>query len=60
MAMGVALLFEVFKQEALFPAERGEMSERPARAPLAYRTTLGMMGLAAALVHFFLPERLIV
>jgi hypothetical protein len=60
LAMGVALLFEVLRQESLFPAERGETNERQARAPLAYRTTLGLLGLAAALVHFFLPERLIV
>jgi hypothetical protein len=25
--------------------------------PIGYRTTLGMLGLAAALLHFFLPER---
>jgi hypothetical protein len=60
LAMGVALLFEVLRQESLFPAERGDMSERQSRAPVAYRTTLGMLGLAAALVHFFLPERFIV
>jgi len=60
LAMGVALLFEVLRQESLFPAERAGENERMARAPIAYRTTLGMLGLAAALVHFFLPERLIV
>jgi hypothetical protein len=56
MVMGIALLFEVFKQDALFPAERAEKSER---SPVGYRTTLGLLGIAAALLHFFLPERLI-
>jgi len=59
LAMGVALLFEVLRLEALFPAERADGTERQARAPSGYRTTLGLLGLAAALVHFFLPERLI-
>ena len=57
MAMGIALLFEVFKQDAVFPAERGEKSERLERLPAGYRTTLGVLGLAAAVLHFFLPER---
>ena len=57
MAMGVALLFEVFKQDALLPNERGEKAQRVERPPIGYRTTLGMLGLAAAILHFFLPER---
>jgi len=57
MAMGIALLFEVFKQDAVFPAERGEKSEKVERLPVGYRTTLGVLGLAAAILHFFLPER---
>jgi hypothetical protein len=28
------------------------------KAPLAYRTTLGAFAFAAAILHFFLPERL--
>ncbi len=56
MVMGIALLFEVFKQDALFPPEHPERSDR---APMGYRTTLGLLGMAAALLHFFLPERLI-
>ena len=56
VAMGVALLFEVLRQESLFPAEK----EVPVgRGQIAYRTTLGMIGLATAVVHFFLPERII-
>jgi hypothetical protein len=57
MAMGIALLFEAFKQDALFPTER--MEERPEmeKVPLGYRTTIGALGLAAAILHFFLPER---
>ena len=54
IAMGIALLFEVFRQEAVFPAERAERTERPA---VAYRTTIGLLGMAAALLHFFLPEK---
>jgi hypothetical protein len=60
MAMGIAMLFEVFRQDAIFPAERGEKADRSARLPMAYRTALGIFGLAVAIVHFFLPERLIV
>jgi len=56
MAMGIALLFEVFKQDAVFPAERGEKSDKVERLPVGYRTTLGVLGLAAAILHFFLPE----
>jgi hypothetical protein len=60
LAMGIALLFDVLKQESLFPAERVEQQDRHGRAPAAYRTTLGLLGIAAAVVHYFLPERLIV
>jgi hypothetical protein len=54
MAMGIALLFEVFRQDAVLPVERSEKSDRPL---VGYRTTLGMLGIAAAVLHFFLPER---
>jgi hypothetical protein len=54
MAMGIALLFEVFRQDAVLPVERSEKTDRP---PVGYRTTLGMLGMAAAILHFFLPER---
>ena len=57
MILGIALLFEVFKQEALFPAERGERPDAPARQAPGYRTALGIIGFAAAILHFFLPER---
>jgi hypothetical protein len=59
MAMGIALLFEVFKQDALLPNERNGKEHKPERRPLAYRTTLGALGIAAAVLHFFLPERLL-
>jgi hypothetical protein len=58
MAMGIALLFEVFKQDAVFPAERGEKAEMVEKLPVGYRTTLGVLGIAAAILHFFLPERM--
>jgi hypothetical protein len=56
IAMGIALLFEVFRQDAVFPAERAERTER-VEHPLAYRTTLGLLGIATAILHFFLPEK---
>lgn len=60
MAMGIALLFEVFKQDALFPAERVESRpDRVERVASGYRMAIGVIGLAAAVLHFFLPERLI-
>ena len=58
--MSVTLLFEVFKQDAVFPAERGEKNDKVERLPVAYRTALGILGLAAAILHFFLPERPII
>jgi hypothetical protein len=57
MALGIALLFEVFRQDALFPVERGEKNHKGDRAPVGYRTALGILGIAAAVLHFFLPER---
>ncbi len=54
MAMGIALLFEVFRQDAVLPVDRAEKRDKPA---VGYRTTLGMLGIAAAVLHFFLPER---
>jgi hypothetical protein len=60
MAMGVALLFEVFKQDALFPAERVDnRTDRSEKMATGYRMAIGVIGLAAAVLHFFLPERLI-
>jgi hypothetical protein len=57
MAMGIALLFEVFKQDALLPGEQSEKGPKPDRRRIGYRTTLGVLGIAAAVLHFFLPER---
>jgi hypothetical protein len=54
LAMGVALLFEVFRQDALFPSEP---ASGPARTGMDWRSMLGIAGLAVALLHFFLPER---
>jgi hypothetical protein len=55
LVMGVALLFEVFRQDAIFPSEP---DTAPTRAGLDWRATIGIAGLAVALLHFFLPERL--
>jgi hypothetical protein len=57
MTLGVALLFEVLKQEAILPAERGVRPDTHGRGALGYRTALGVLGFAAAILHFFLPER---
>lgn len=54
LVMGVALLFEVFRQDAIFPSEA---AAAPARAGLDWRAMIGITGLAVALLHFFLPER---
>jgi hypothetical protein len=54
IAMGIALLFEVFRQDAVFPSESMEKQDRP---PLPYRTTMGLLGIAVAVLHFFLPDR---
>jgi hypothetical protein len=54
LAMGVALLFEVFRQEALLPSEP---VPAPEHAGLDWRSMIGLAGLAVALLHFFLPER---
>jgi hypothetical protein len=57
IAVGIALLFEVLKQEA-FAGEQSGGDDRMVKAPLAYRTALGVFAFAAAILHFFLPERL--
>ena len=54
MIMGIALLFEVFRQDAIFPSESSVKQDRP---PVTYRTTLGILGIAVAVLHFFLPDR---
>jgi hypothetical protein len=58
IAVGIALLFEVLKQEALLAGEQSPRDERIVKGPLAYRTALGAFAFAAAILHFFLPERL--
>jgi len=58
MAVGIALLFEVFKQDAFYPGEQAARGEQGMRTPSAYRTALGALGFAAAVLHYFLPERL--
>jgi len=54
LVMGVALLFEVFRQDAIFPSEP---AVAPARTGLDWRSMIGIAGLGIALLHFFLPER---
>ena len=56
MVMGIALLFEVFREMATLPTEQSERSER---VPVGYRTTLGILGMVVALLHFFLPDHII-
>ncbi len=58
IAAGIALLFEVLRQEVLTPDEQAARGDRMVKAPVAYRTALGAFAFAAAILHFFLPERL--
>ncbi|MGA2642422.1 MAG: hypothetical protein ABSG21_16150 [Spirochaetia bacterium] len=58
IVLGIALLFEVLRQEALIPGEQTGRAGRIGKTPAAYRTALGALGFAAAVLHFFLPERL--
>jgi len=59
LVVGIALLFEVIRQEALFPGSEATTSDHAGKAPRAWRTALGAFAYAAAILHFFLPERLI-
>jgi hypothetical protein len=59
LAVGIALLFEVFKQEALYPGDHAARTGKGLKTPSAYRTALGALGFAAAVLHYFLPERLL-
>jgi hypothetical protein len=60
VAVGIALLFEVIRQEAFFPGEQPAREDRAGKAPRAYRSALGVLAYAAAILHFFLPERLFI
>jgi hypothetical protein len=59
LAVGIALLFEVFKEEALYPGDQAARAGQGPKTPSAYRTALGALGFAAAVLHYFLPERLL-
>jgi hypothetical protein len=59
VVVGIALLFEVIRQEAYFPGPETLRDDGAGKAPRAYRTALGAFAYAAAILHFFLPERLI-
>ena len=59
MAVGIALLFEVLKEDAFYPGEQPARGQHGPRPPSAYRTALGALGFAAAILHYFLPERLL-
>ena len=59
MAVGIALLFEVLKQDAVYPGDQPARNEQGPKKPSAYRTALGALAFAAAVLHYFLPERLL-
>jgi hypothetical protein len=59
VVVGIALLFEVIRQETLFPGAEPSRVDGAGKAPRAWRTALGAFAYAAAILHFFLPERLI-
>ncbi len=62
LGAGIALLFEALRQEVLYPgtepADPAGRDEQAWQAPRAYRTALAAFAFAAAVLHFFLPERL--
>ncbi len=59
VVVGIALLFEAIRQEALFSGTDGTKDDGAGKAPRAWRTALGAFAYAAAILHFFRPERLI-
>jgi len=58
IAAGIALLFEVLRQEVHFPGDQAARTDGIVKRPVAYRTAIGAFAFAAAILHFFLPERL--
>ncbi len=63
LGVGIALLFEALRQEVFSSGSdpSGDSSPRDERAwqaPRAYRIALAAFAFAAAILHFFLPERL--
>ncbi|HET6450978.1 MAG TPA: hypothetical protein VFI08_06685 [Spirochaetia bacterium] len=59
---GIALLFEALRQEVFYSttdAAETAPDGGPWRAPRAYRTAVAAFAFAAAVLHFFLPERII-
>jgi hypothetical protein len=58
VSMGIALLSDFFRQNTLLPGE-SDAPLRPEWVTGGYRTTLGTLGLLAAALHFFLPERIL-
>ncbi|HTO23263.1 MAG TPA: hypothetical protein VMQ10_12365 [Spirochaetia bacterium] len=59
VVVGIALLFEAIRQEALFSGVEPAPDDAAGKAPRAWRTALGAFAYAAAILHFFLPDRLI-
>jgi hypothetical protein len=56
LAVGVALFFEALLRK---PATPERPVERYAKAVLSYRIPLGILGVAAALLHFLFPSAVI-
>jgi len=58
MMLGTALLSDFFRQNTSLPDEK-DLLPRPEWTSGGYRVTLGTLGILAAALHFFLPERIL-
>ena len=60
LGVGIALLFEALRQEVFYPGGDAAPTrdENAWQAPRAYRTALAAFAFAAAVLHFFLPDRM--
>jgi hypothetical protein len=58
VAMGISLLSDFFRQNTSLPGDKDALP-RPEWASGGYRVTLGTLGILAASLHFFLPERIL-
>jgi len=59
IVVGIALLFEAIRQETLFAGADAGGADAAGKAPRAWRTAMGAFAYAAAILHFFLPDRMI-
>lgn len=58
ITLGIALLSDFFRQNTSLPGDKDALP-RPEWVSGGYRVTLGTLGILAAALHFFLPERIL-